>query len=230
MKNRLFIIFCIAASACSAQFADSLHKAFCGKKSLDFGFDSRNSFIDNKRVGVQYLKMGVDFEKKFTMGVGYAWLNANTPIYNKTGYFDSELKRDTTVNRQLSLQYIACYINYIYYKSKRWEFSVPLQVGVGKLGYKYDYKGISKKDDAGYCFLYEPEVNVKFTILRWLGVEGDVGYRLLFHDSHFIKNTFNSPLFSFGVFIIWNELALMTFPKNTWVRTKSVVKYLRRKF
>jgi hypothetical protein len=203
-----------------AQFTDTLRKAFEGKRSFDVDYDSRNSFIDNKLVSVHCLKMGVEFGKKIATGVGYAWLNAGTPIYNKFVFHDNELKKDTAVNRQLSLRYVCFYINYIYYKSKRWECSVPLQFGVGKLGYNYWYNNVKKNEEAGYCFLYEPEVNVKFTILRWLGAEADVGYRFLFQKNSFIKNTFNSPLFALGVFIVWNELALMAFPKNSWIQKK----------
>lgn len=220
MKKCLFIFFFGSLNLCLAQFTDSLHKAFQGKKSLAVGFDSRNSFIDNRRVGVQCLKAGINFGKKITVGIGYAWLNANTPVYNEYSLYDSELKKDTVINRRLSLQYFCGYLNFIYYKTKHWEFSVPLQIGVGKLSYTYPYKGLSKKDEAGYCFLYEPEVNVKYTLFRWLGFEGDVGYRLLFQDNHFVKSTFNSPLFAVGVFVVWNELALMAFPKNTWVQKK----------
>src|SRR5205814_9751563 len=102
---------------------------------------------------------------------------------------------------KLSLRYISFYINYIYYESRRWEFSVPIQLGVGKLGYTYQYKGMNKNEDEGYCFLYEPEVNVKFKVFRWLGLEGDIGYRLFFKNNRFIKNTFNSPLLAVGVFV-----------------------------
>ena len=220
MKKRLFIFFYVCTNFCLAQLADSLHKAFHGKKSFDVDFDSRNSFVDNRLVSVYCLKLGVEFDKKIAVGVGYAELNPRTPIYNKYVFYDTELKKDTAINKRLSLQYICCYFNYIYYKSKRWEFSVPLQMGIGKLGYSYLYKGVNKKDDAGYCFLYEPEVNVKFTILKWLGVEGDIGYRFLLHKNHFVKDTFNSPLLAVGVFIVWNELALMTFPKNEKVQKK----------
>jgi len=220
LKKCLFIFFFVSANLCLAQFADSLHKAFAGKKSFDFSFDSNNSFIDNNRVSVQSIKVGVEFGKSIAIGGGYAWLNANTPVYNKYVFRDAELKRDTSVSRQLSLNYFCYYVNYIYYKSRRWELSVPLQIGVGKLGYSYWYKGTKQTTDEGYCFLYEPEIDVKFKIFRWLGAEGDIGYRLLFKDNHFIKNTFNSPLFSLGVFFIWNEIALMTFPKNKWVNKK----------
>ena len=220
MKKSFVIIFCACTNLCLAQFADSLHKAFDGKKHFIVDYDSRNSFIDNNRIGVNSFKLGVGLGEKITVGAGYAWLNNNTPIYNRHRFFDSESRKDTSLSRQLSLKYVCYYITYTYYKSKRWELSVPMQMGIGKVGYSYWYKNGIKKDDAGYCFLYEPEVNVKFTVLRWFGVEGDVGYRFLFQKSSFIKNTFNSPLFAFGVFINWNELALMTFPKNKWVQNK----------
>jgi hypothetical protein len=80
--------------------------------------------------------------------------------------------------------------------------------------------GTEHVNDQGLCFLYEPEVDVKFKILRWLGVEGDVGYRFVFRQNNFIKNTFNSPLISMGVFLDWGEIALMAFPKNAWVQKK----------
>lgn len=199
---------------------DTLRTAFNGHKSLDIGIDSRNSFVDHNRVGVESVKLGVDFGKKISIGLGYSWLNSNTPVYNVFSFHDKDLQKDTVVTRRLSFNYVRLYVNYIYYKSRRWEFSIPLQVGVGKLGYKYNYKGVSQKIDEGFCFLYEPEVDVKFKIFRWLGAEADVGYRFLFKDNRFIKNTFNSPLISVGAFIVWDELALMLFPKNDWIQKK----------
>ena len=201
-----------------AQYMDTLRTAFTGKKSLDIGFDARHSFVDNKRVGVNSVKLGVSFSKKIALGMGYAWLNRRTPLFENYAFYDSDLKRDTQVTRRLAFSYFRFYVNYIYYQSRRWEFSIPLQVGIGKLGFKYQYNGLETKMDEGYCFLYEPEVDVKFKVFRWLGVEGDIGYRFLFKNNKFIENTFNSPLVSVGVFIVWNELALKAFPKNEKVQ------------
>jgi hypothetical protein len=217
LKKHLIIFFVLLTAIGKAQFLDSLHKAFAGKKSIDFGYGSRNAFIDHNRINVQSLKIGVDFGK-ISIGGGFSWLT--TKISDTKVIHDQEMNKDTTVQRQLSFSYLCYYVEYTYYKSRRWECSIPMQIGVGKLGYAYNYKGIKTLSDQGYCFVYEPEIDVKFKVFRWIGLEGDIGYRLLIKNDPLVKKTFNSPLFSFGAFILWDELALMMFKKNKWVQRK----------
>ncbi len=219
-KYHILLLFMGCFILGKSQYMDTLRRAFNGKKSLDIGYDSRNSFVSNDRVNIQSIKLGVNFGKKISIGAGYAWLNSRTPVYDTYHFYDPDLTHDTFVMQRLTFSYFRFYVNYIYYKSRRWEFSIPLQAGIGKLGFKYNYKGVERLNDQGFCFLYEPEVDVKFKVTRWLGVEGDVGYRFLFKGNKTIKNTFNSPLISVGVFIGWNELALMAFPKNEKVQKK----------
>ena len=218
VKRYFFVFTFWATGVCHAQYLDTLKTAFTGRKDLDIGFDSRNSFVDHNRMSIQSIKLGIEFGKKISIGIGYAWLNSRTPVFDSYKFYDSDFKKDTFITRRLAFSYLRFYVNYIYYKSRRWEFSFPLQVGIGKLGFKYNYKGADNKSDEGYCFLYEPEIDVKFKIFRWLGAEADIGYRFLFKDDSFFKNTFNSPLISLGVFIVWDELALMALPKNKWVQ------------
>jgi hypothetical protein len=220
VKLYLLLLLTLGRLAGSAQYLDTLRKAFGGRKSLDAGFDARNSFVDNDRISVQMVKLGVVFGKKISMGLGYAWLSSRTPVFNTYRFFDEDLGHDTFITRRLAFSYFRFYVNYIYYKSRRWEFSLPLQAGVGKLGYKYRYNDQEFRTNEGMCFLYEPEIDVKFRILRWLGAEGDVGYRFMLKNNRFIKNTFNSPTLSVGIFIVWNELALLAFPKNEWVQKR----------
>jgi hypothetical protein len=216
----LLVLLVVLSGKATAQYMDTLRHAFAGKKSLDLGFDSRNSFVDNNLVGIESIKLGVSFSDKIAVGGGYAWLNSKTPIFQTYHFYDADLKRDTFLTQRLAFSYVRFYVNYIYYKSRRWEFSIPLQVGLGRMGFKSHYMGSEHLSDQGLCFLYEPEVDVKFKLLRWLGVEGDVGYRFVFRQNKFIKNTFNSPLISMGVFLDWSELALMAFPKKEWVQKK----------
>ena len=219
--RRYLLALCAAANLnCHSQYLDTLRLALAGNRSLDAGYDSRNSFVDHARVNVQTIKLGVVFGKRIAMGVGYAWLSSRTPVFNTYRFYDRDLNRDTLLTRRLAFNYVRFYVNYIYYKSRRWEFSLPLQAGVGKLGYRYNYGGRELRSDEGYCFLYEPEIDVKFRMLRWLGAEADIGYRFVIKNNRFIKNTFNSPTLSVGIFIVWNELALMAFPKNEWVQKK----------
>lgn len=221
-RTGLYLLCCLALAITTAraQYMDTLRRAFAGRKTLDVGFDSRNSFVDNSRVSISSVKVGVSFSNKISIGAGYAWLNNQTPVLNTYHFHDADLNKDTFLTQRLAFSYVRFYVNYIYYQSRRWEFSLPLQVGVGRMGFKSNYKGTDRLSDQGYCFLYEPEIDVKFKLLRWLGVEGDLGYRFLFKDNKFIKNTFNSPLISLGVFIDWGEVALTAFPKNAWVQKK----------
>lgn len=220
LTRYILLCFWVTFGVARAQYMDTLKVAFRGKKTLDIGFDTRNSFVDNTRMSVQSIKLGVLFGRKISMGIGYAWLNRRTPVFDRTSYYDPDLNKDTFITRRLTFSYFRFYVNYVYYKSRRWEFSIPLQAGIGKLGFKYTYNGIDRKIDEGYCFLYEPEVDVKFRVNSWLGLEGDVGYRFLFKGNKFIEKTFNSPVISLGIFIVWNEAALRTFPKSEWVQKK----------
>ena len=218
LKNHSTILFILLANLCRGQFSDTLHNAFAGKKSFDFGYDSRNAFIDHNLVNVQSLTIGVDFGNKIAIGGGISWLTTN--ITDKKIIHDKELNKDTSVQRKLYFSYFCYYAQYTYYQSRRWEFNIPMQIGIGKVGYTYTYKGVTTLSDQGYCFVYEPEVDVKFKVFRWIGLEADIGYRILLKNDPLVKRTFNSPLFSFGAFILWDELALIFFPKNNWIQHK----------
>ena len=218
MKKYICLFFVLTITSIEAQFLDTLHRSFAGKKGIDFAYDSRNAFIDHNLINVQSLKIGVNFGGKLAIGGGYSWLT--TKIYDPKIILDKEANQDVTVQRQLSFSYVCYYVEYTYYKSKRWEFSVPMQVGVGRLAYAYQYKGIETKEDQSFCFVYEPEVDVKFKLCRWIGLEADVGYRILIKNDPLVTKRFNSPLFSFGTFIQWDEIALLVFKKNKWVQHK----------
>lgn len=201
-----------------AQFADTLHKAFAGKKRFEFGFDSRNSFIDNKVVSVQSIKLGVGFNDRVSIGGGLAFLTS--VITDKYIIHDNKLDIDTAVTRKLDFAYFCYYVEYTYYKTRHWEFSIPMQFGIGSINYAYTYNGIRTITSKTGCFLYEPEVNAKYRFCRWLGLEADIGYRIVLKNDAFVKRTFNSPLFSFGFFILWDEVALSVFKKNKFVQRK----------
>lgn len=220
IRIRLLGLVLLSSSFGFGQYMDTLRSAFASRKSLDFGFDSRNSFTDHDRTEIQSIKLGVEFGNKISIGTGYAWLNSKTPVLEPYSFRDAFTGRDTSVTRRLTFGYVRFYASYVYYRTKNWEFSIPLQIGIGSIGYKYRYGTNEVRMREGYCFLYEPEVDVRFKPLRWLGIEGDIGYRFLLKNNSFIKHTFNSPLVSLGVFIVWNEVALMAFPGNAWVQEK----------
>ncbi|MDP2385849.1 MAG: hypothetical protein Q8M29_05735 [Bacteroidota bacterium] len=218
MLKIYLIAFLFFAGILNAQFLDSLHVAFTGSKTFDFRFESRNSFVDHDRVEVQSLKLGVTFGRKISVGGGYSWLK--TKLYEKYTFYDNELKSTVTINRWLRLNYICYYVDYIFYKNKRWQYSIPTQFGTGFAKFDHNFVTGEKTKDKFMVFLYEPGVNVKFKIFTWLGLGGNIGYRMVFKNNKFLGKKLNSPIYSGGVIIYWDQLALAVFPKNKLVNKR----------
>lgn len=216
MRTRIFILlFILLCYYGRSQFMDTLHAAFHGHKTFDFRFESRNSFVDYERVEVQSLKFGVTFGKKLSVGGGYSWLK--TKLYEDFHVFDPEVKSDVIIKRRVKLNYMCYYVDFIFYKSKRWQYSIPTQFGTGFSRFEYSYKSPEIIKSKYLVFLYEPGVNVKYKIFTWLGVGANVGYRLVFKNNKYLAKKFNSPIYSAGVIIYWDQLALAVFPKNKLV-------------
>ncbi|MBS1646998.1 MAG: hypothetical protein JST67_06625 [Bacteroidetes bacterium] len=218
MRFYVFILFFTTKSFCQTQNADSLLHALNGKKRIDACYNSRNAFINHGLVVMQNVRLGVSFDKKISLGLSYSWLT--TKITDTKTFYDDNINNKVSVPRRLSLYYVGLYAEYTYFTSRRWKFSIPMQFGIGKIAYNYTYNHQSFSDNQGYCFVYEPEVDVRFKIWRWVGLEADVGYRIFIQKDPLAKKTFNSPLFSFGVFVSWDEVALLLFPKNAWIQKK----------
>ena len=206
------IFFFIISFPIQGQWMDSLSNAFRGKKSFDFRFESRNSFLDNERTEVQSLKFGITFDRKLSLGLGYSWLS--TPVVNPFYLYDEIIGRDTLINKTLRLNYVCPYIDFIFYKSKKWQYSIPMQFGIGNTYFTYAYRDIETKSKSRVILLYEPGVNVKYKIFSWLGIGANVGYRIVLKNNKYTGNKFNSPIYSAGVLIYWDKLALKLFPKN----------------
>jgi hypothetical protein len=106
----------------------------------------------------------------------------------------------------------------VYYKTRYWEFSIPLQIGIGNSRYVYHANGNNYVRDYQSIVLYEPMVQTEYYIFPWLGIEADVGLRLMLKQNTAIGKDFNSPMYAFGMFIAWDELYNTLFHHHT--RTK----------
>lgn len=201
-----------------AQFMDTLHTAFTGHKSFDFNYDGTWSFVDHNLVSFQSFKVGVNFGKKVSIGGGYNWLK--TEVKAPFNLYDEQKHRDTLLNKSLKLGYICYYVDYVFYKSKRWQYSIPMQIGLGNTQFQYVYNDYTYKEAKHFIALYEPSIHIKYKILKWVGVEANVGYRIVLKNNHFLSSTFNSPIYSAGVLVYWNEIALALFPQSKFINEK----------
>ena len=206
----LFLNFLLPRDA-EAQFMDSLQAAVKEKPRFTFKFDTRNSFISNQRAEIFGFKLGVDFNKKIRIGGGLHTLN--TALYKDKNLLSSE-GIDTTVSMGLHFGYFAYYIEYVFYKTNRWEFSVPLQMGWGDSRYEYVFNGKKFVQDKKTIVVYESAVSGQYKFFKWLGVGADVGLRLMLRNNRAIPESFNSPIYAFKLLIWYGEIYKALFPNT----------------
>jgi hypothetical protein len=203
----------------SAQMFDSISHAFCKKPRLIGGFATKTTFIDGFRSPIFTARVGLEFNKTVRVGAGISWLQLSPPRAGKdnTPFYIAETFSDAsgahTVYPALEFRYANVFFEYVYYRSGKWQFSVPLQIGAGGSEYKYNYNGENKVQDRHWILLYEPAVSGQYKIVKWFGVGLDVGLRVMAVTNKNIGYKFNSPVYDIKAIIFWGELYRMVFPK-----------------
>jgi hypothetical protein len=216
-RSTIILLLLFSSSlAASAQVMDTLRAAIHKKARFTFKLDTRNSFMADRRAEVTGVKLGVEFGNKLKVGGGYHWLTSavyrNQFETNPSGLTD-------TIRSTLQLRYFAYYVEYVFHKTKRWEFSIPFQLGVGDSRYLYNYAGVQRTANRSTAFIYEPAVSMNYKIFKWLGAGTDIGVRVMMVDRKAIGHNFNSPTYAFKLLIWYGELYKAVFP-NTWLAEK----------
>ncbi len=214
--NSIFLFFLVVyfPQPGNAQWSDTINKILHGKIYPTASFDSRNSFISSSRAHIWGIKAGVEFSGRLQGGIGY---NRHDKNLEKEIYFRNESGIRDSVKAKLHLDYFSFYVRYVYYKKKRWKFSVmPYQLGFGNSRYKYELNGQKRISGKRFVILYEPGISISFKIFQWLGVGSDLGYRFMIRGNPAIPENFNSPIYSFYAIIYWGELYKLAFPESKW--------------
>jgi hypothetical protein len=190
---------------------DTLKTALHDKPKPLVGFGGRNAFVQNSRADIWGINAGVSFHKRVRIGLGYNFMSSDLtqPIR-----LSDQAGTSQSVLMHMKLRYVSAYFEYVYFKNKHWEFSIPLQLGVGNSKYIYSFQGINYEKDNQPIALYEPMVQTDYYIFSWLGVEADVGLRLMIKNNNAIGKNFNSPMYAFGMFIAWDQLYKTLFPNT----------------
>lgn len=205
------ILFFLCSLCLKAQFLDTIKSITHKKPSIDARLESRNSFITNYRAKISGVRLGVVFQKKLKVGIGYSWLDADIyerkPIVNYLGKTD-------TANHYLKLGYVAFYTDFVFHKTKRWQLSIPLQWGAGLTWKKYNDGQKEISTSKNYLLLYEPGISVQFKIFKWCGLGSDIAYRFAVDKEKGLFSRMNSPTYAFK-FLVWiDQLYFMGFPNS----------------
>jgi len=177
------------------EFFEDISLAMKEKPKITFRFDSRNSFISNKLALISSIKIGLDYQKKIRLGLSFSFLRT-------AFYIDREItenNKEQTVSTRLHLEYLSIFADYVFYKNKKWEFNLPIQLGGG---YNYlKYKSNDKKyiTDKSFIIIYEANISGMYKLMKGIGVGAGTGYRIMLLGNPNIKKHFTSPIYVFRV-------------------------------
>ena len=213
MLRSVFItLFLLTAMVSRSQFLDSLHQVFNSKSSIDARLESRYSFIRNELVSVTGVRLGVAYKRKLRVGGGVSWMQTNR---GETFYETSDFGQLVPTTRYLKFAYLCYYIDFVYYRTKHWQLSVPIQVGTGMSWFqKEQVYHTHIKDKKHFLLLYEPGITVQFKIFRYLGLGTDVAFRFVLRNQKKIGEQLNSPTLSFKLLFWPDQLFYVTAPKH----------------
>lgn len=221
--RRLFIILfvftlCLLQLKTIAQpTLDTLQWCLKQKPHVFGKLDTRNSFIYNRRIKIFGLKTGLSFGKRLFIGLGYNQIYPNakaTKNFDKQIYYTNELNTTDSVTAKLQLFYLSAQVEYIYYRNKHWQLSMPLQIGVGQTYYKYELFGNKQYSERYTCLIYEPAISVEYRFVKWIGVGAEVGFRFMLTRNKEFNQHFNSPTYAFNLLIYYNEIFKSLFPNS----------------
>jgi hypothetical protein len=192
--------------SCRGQFIDTLHEVFKHKYSIDARLESRNSFISNKLISVTGVRLGIAFQRKLRIGGGVSWLKTEVPV----SFSNNELPV-----KYLKFVYLCYYVDFVFYKTKRWQLSVPIQAGTG-ISWFQENKTYSyyRSDPKYFLLLYEPGITAQFKVFRWAGLGTDVAYRFALNNNKKTGQHLNSPTYSFKLLFWIDQLFYEIFPES----------------
>lgn len=191
MKKLLLILFVLSATTSSAQMFDSISASFKTKPKFMVRIGARNALITNSFMKIRDVGIGLNFKNTTKIGVVYSWMATNVVrplsvpgIVVKDG--EGELK----------MRYVSPFIEYTFFKSKRYTLSIPVQAGFGYGFYKF-------KNDAGNKLItdkvpvafYEPALVGEVFFLKFLSIGAGIGYRLMFVGNKSFEDRFTSPVY-----------------------------------
>ena len=158
------------------------------KPKFEFKFDSRFSFLRNTNVRTTGIKIGLTFNKKINIGLGLnnMFVNAKSEI----------IEQIDTIPVNLNYFYFSPYFEYVYFSSKKWEFNLSTQLGIGTANYSFtDINGKNKTSNRTTILSYEPALLIDYKIVKWFGIGTGIGYRMVFYKNGGVKEEFSSTVY-----------------------------------
>jgi hypothetical protein len=211
-KKYLLVIFFLAPVISAGQILDTINASFHHKPKLFLSLIGFTSFINEDLAAFSGFRFGLSYNKKVRIGIGLAGMNSRIV---------RQIKVDTdsgvyVTNGNLRFGYFETSFEYIFFKKYPWQFSVPLELGIGTAYYEY----VETKDSAyahtpsNTIVIFHPEVKAQYSFFRWAGIGSSLGYRISLYSPDKLNENFSSITFSLGLQLYLDEIYNMVFPRG----------------
>ena len=170
MKKGLpLLLFALLSLNCKAGIFDSI---FVFKNpEPDFGLDGFNTTLRGHNVNFSGIKLGVQWQEKYTAGLSYYSLASSL---DETVPYGRE-----NVRGRLRMGYVSIYTEYTFFENEKWEFNLGNKTGIGRIYNRYtEVSGLEHKIGTSYFPLLCPYISGSYKILYWLGIGGSLGMTL----------------------------------------------------
>lgn len=200
MRAAVFLFLVVVVRSASAQLIDSIALFMEEQPRWVVRLDMRGSFISNQPVRVAGVKVGFEHARRFQYGIGYSFLFS--PVER-----EQEIPGEGLRSTRLRLGYVTPYVDYAFYQRGPWEVRIPVQLGIGSGSVVYrDGEGHRRKFRSTALVFYEPAMSVQYRFLKYLGVSGGIGYRLVLHTSEGLGEQLTAPTYTLGLRVFFGDI------------------------
>ncbi|MCB9189591.1 MAG: hypothetical protein H6599_09980 [Flavobacteriales bacterium] len=212
----IFILFLVFSNLSWGQDSTSVASEKPIKKAkLLFAFDARRSYVLNNKVKFNGIKIGVELYEKHRVGLGFYWLQQPVNFVGKIDHIQYPEATDTLL---FNFSYSGLFYDYVWLRTKRWELTTPVHLGVGGIELKYlDTAGHVNPTPfiKGGSYVFGVGGSVQFKVWRWFALGTGGGYRTMLTHEENIKKPLNAPYYQFQVKILLGEIYRMVFRRET---------------
>ena len=204
-KGILLLLLSLSTLLSSGQheLVDSIKTALkTPEPKFIFGFHNRNTFIQSNRTKLYGIIGGLDYNEKLKLTVGiYGFGRANQSILVNNADFSQD-----SVYRFINTNNTSLGVEYDYYHHNRLSLSVPIQIGIGKVEYRYTAtdKTTEIRTEKYRIVPIEIGTNAYYELIPWVGLKCGVGYRLAVGPKE--SRRLASPYYNLGLSILVGEI------------------------
>jgi hypothetical protein len=198
----VFLLLFAAMHGGAQSFEQELKDAVKTKPKLEFRLDSRHSFINQTGVKTAGVKVGIQFDEKLSIGLGYnrLWSPLSRVI----------VQEGTLTKVDLAFHNLSPYIEYVFFRDNKWELSIPVQFGFGSSYYSNKSNVGANKLRKEIVVSYEPAITFQYRFFKYFGAGIGIGYRFMIVGNEQLEEKFTSPVYIFKTRFyfqdIWKDL------------------------